>query len=193
MNNTTFFHHIDPSQTVSPLLPHMQMLSQGGEPLANAIRDAGDLANAAMVLFCGIFPRESPYFFWGEGEYLPWHRDYAFSGGGNDQQRAALLAEINAIVGELRRLAGPVASEEPSWPLTYQSKMLCESKQLIVQGLIVETLLCLDGLLERLAGNRPIDALAWQANAYRNLIEALSHVLELLRSHKGAAAVSCWQ
>jgi hypothetical protein len=49
MNNTKFFLHIDPSQTGSLLLAHMETLSQGSDPLANAILDAGELAFAAEL------------------------------------------------------------------------------------------------------------------------------------------------
>ena len=173
---TSFFHFIRPGEIVDPDKVAAQ-LDAGQLGVESSIFDAIYLADSAAAFFRGIFPFESPHFWWGSSLSLPWQREY-FSGDGPMFSHRQILAECTSIAGELTRI--DIDNEDP-WPqITYQCAALNASPKLVVQGLATEALLSVDGFLIRIAAGSLPESLRWLTAGYKNLMECMCVAQEVL-------------
>lgn len=151
------------------------------QPLPKSLAlSALDIANSALAFFCGIYPSQSPYFWYGDGIELPWLNQYQI--GTTDGMRLAFLPnifEINQIARELKNLGICDLDGTPRTTVTFQSKTLCATEKLQVQGLAVETMLDVDEYLDHLLAGRTLEAIPWQTAAYVALVESITLCAEL--------------
>jgi len=148
--------------------------------------DISNLAEAGMQFFAGIYPREAPYFYWGEGLELPWTKDYWRETGADEDSRSfsalPVGEEVIKICKELSRIPAD-GDVQRTYLLDYFS-----TPKLAVQGLAVELILELDVALELLDSGAFIEAILRINSANRFLFEMTIKAEDLLSSD-GLAAV----
>lgn len=128
------------------------------------------LAQVTVLLFRGALPRQ-PFMKDESMLPLPWAVQH-FPGISADEefqidrswQLPSIKDKILNIVVHLNEAWGK--DEELGEPWTYQSETLTQSRQLIVQGLAVETLIIIDRCIDRFLEGRVIRAMYDMARAY---------------------------
>ncbi len=132
--------------------------------------DVNDLADCALSIFRGLYPVESPFFFWGEGKELPWIDPY-WMHDGREFRPMPVETEIVAIQDELAAVSG---EKSPTiFPAnTYLSERLSSDLRLKVQGLVVEALMSIDAFVELVLSDKIFEAMPWLSSAYKFQMEA---------------------
>lgn len=156
---------------------------QDEDDAAGLFFELESLADVGMLFFRGGYPIEAPYFGWGTWLELPWLGD--FIAPDEKSIRDATVEEISFVLSEVRSLS--VDHEKPH-QTTYESALLSANDKLTMQGLAVEMLECVDGLIARLQ-TRPFsysDALLL-ADAYKYVSEMTIHAESILDSAAPAA------
>ena len=185
------FHLIEPGGRIDKL-QLAKSLDADRFGIRDAIFDALDLADSAAAFFRGLFPVESPHFWWGEAIALPWHADYcAKSDDDNDSVHPlSIRDESMGIARELFDVADSEMYTGP-WPhVTYESEKLTKSDRLKMQGLAVEAMLCVDGFLRHVSAGFIAESVSWLTAAYTNIIECTSQAYRILDSERARAATS---
>ena len=152
--------------------------------IAGLVSDAEELACSAVAFHGGIYPSESPYFFWGVGLWLPWAKPDRH---GNWKFRPPSERDLQAIAAELKR-AGRVDSDgRPNGPATYFSHGLCATPKTTIQSLAIEAILDIDDYLHHLFSGNPYKAIPWLSAAYAALFEATCQAWDLFGNAQARA------
>lgn len=167
--------HLEITPSFANLRPETKEKAGNAKGALRLASDAESLACSAVAFYIGIYPAESPYFFWGAGIPLPWARDTAR----NFRPKPFDELAFRRIVVELRRIGTCDSDGWPSNAVTYQSHVLGSTRKTTIQGLAVETILALDEYLEHLLRGKAVIAIPWLSAAYANLIEAACQCWEL--------------
>jgi hypothetical protein len=140
-------------------------------PLRDLVFDAVNLVSSAGAFFRGVFPVETPYFWWGEAVELPWHQNYrSISDDGLSRDFLPIVDEVADIARALS-IGFDLHGASPESARTYSCMQTDGSKKATIQGLAVETMHAVDQFLFGIAEARTIDAMPWLSVAYQNLIE----------------------
>jgi hypothetical protein len=181
MNDTTMtftpFRHLEISEKLSKHDKPEQITRfiESNPSYRAAIESVYDLADLAVLIFMGIYPKESVSFYWGEGVPLPW---YSNSSGPTDDRVWPNIKKVAGVLG--------LSSSEPCnmrmGPSTYLSRELCVDSASVARSLSVEVLLCADEFLELLLLKRFDAALPWLSAAYSAYLEAIANARDSLTS-----------
>lgn len=175
------FQHIKTDNTSNCISNEVIQGIESNQPRLNEIvNDAADLADCALFMFRGLYPVESPWFFWGESRELPWMTHY-WSSDGEFMNALPIEQEIQSIQSELNLISSPLLSPA----ITYSSKYF-DSSQLRIQGLLVEGLTAIDNFLNLVLSNRPIDAMPWLTAAYKYQLEATHFASQIAQTTANA-------
>ncbi len=139
--------------------------------VSDAVFDAISLADSAAAFFRGVFPVETPHFWWGESIPLPWHEEYWDLPGDGTSIPRSIGREAASIAETLAESATGETNHQP-WPqATYMSEVLSKTDKLMMQGLAVETMLSVDGFLNLVSKGSAAESLVWLSAAYKNIVE----------------------
>ncbi|SDZ72082.1 hypothetical protein SAMN05518854_12216 [Variovorax sp. YR266] len=172
------FKYIAPSGELVRLSPRFTNPSIGSSERA-IICEVEGLAHAASLFFCGTYPVEAPYFFWGAGRVLPWNVEFLRRDPkGGMRGRAPSEKELDLVLGALQKMG---CGERPTVLSTYHNGFLCSSEKLKFQGLAVEVMMALDEFLAGIQSGPPtIDLMLLLCEAYKCLSELTVQAESLL-------------
>ncbi|QSX77480.1 hypothetical protein [Agrilutibacter solisilvae] len=155
--------------------------SSGVGSLAEELLDsASNLASLSTLLFAGLYPKESVYFWWGESISLPWYiGDEELANRRSDEQ----LRRIHGV------LTSNLSAEEMKFgPRTYLFSTLCRSAEMTTRSLAVEALLCVDEYVECIVRGDLAMCATWLAAAYSNYLEAVANARDVMTSAAASRA-----
>ena len=125
------------------------------------------MADSAANHFCGLADSQ-----FNEGARpLPWLSDYWIESAESLRQEKSFDSEVEAIFVELNRAAQENEFTEPWTGVTFLCEKLLASQKLTMQGLAVETMLAVDGLLNHMQQGDLPTALEWLFAANDNFIQ----------------------
>lgn len=181
------FKHLDPEGKYKASSDAKFPLREPEGPEDSILYEVESLAEAARLFFVGVYPREAPYFSWGEGRILPWHDEYWPGWEGLTVGSSMEPIDIRDDIAEIALHLGSLtaAAEEADYLLTYFSPSLVTDK-LKVQGLAVELLLALDRFLDLFLAGRHLDGIAVICEAYKYVSEMTIQAEDLLAREASA-------
>jgi hypothetical protein len=141
-----------------------------------------NLADAATTFFRGTYPREAPYFAWGEVRDLPWSAEYWFpTADARTVGPGPIGAEIEEIARQILEAQSASVDQHPcdQHLLTYLMPSLATPK-LKMQGLAVELLLALDRFVELYHRGKIVEGLALMFEAHKYISEMTIHAEDLI-------------
>lgn len=159
--------------------------------LEDTVFSAVNLAQSADAFFSGIYPVQSPQFWWGDGVELPWYKDYWIpAGADNGLSPRPIRKEVEEIASLLRASVDHSSSGDPWSQASFLTEAFMNSDKLMMQGLAVEAMLAVDRFLSCISKKEFIDAMRWLTVAHVSIIECVVQAQKILGSISQNARVA---
>jgi hypothetical protein len=143
--------------------------------------DGIHLAESALHFYCGIYPKQAPYFVYDEIAVLPWHAEYSKLSTVDTETIAHLIwDDLEEVAADILAMAKGEASIDLD-QMIFLSDFYCASPKLTVQGLAVAAMLCIDQYLDHLVTQDLVSAIQSLNVANRCIFEATIDCEEILR------------
>jgi len=178
----TLFRFLKPGE-INQWPGDFENLCFGRPELKNVVFSALSLADSAGGFFRGVYPIQSPSFWWGESISLPWQDEYwKVLDDGKTWEQVTIGKEVNRIAHSLNMTAIDNGMDRPWEQATFLSGDLCQSDKLTMQGLAVEAMLAVDGFLLCISKGEFVESMPWLVSANTNIIQCTCQAQKILGS-----------